>query len=229
VGIATPIRFNGRVSRPRNPSVREDGASDPAPGAAPPIERVARRLYRHQLLDAGECRDLLAKCDRLTWREASVTPDSRKSSVVRSIRFADNITFGDLPAGELEQAGLQPYLDRLEQLARRVDRTKLRMGFTRLQSGQLIRYPLGGYYAWHRDAAVTRFRKVSALLYLSDAESHGVAGGETLFAPQRFRKHWRPISIAPTCGAAMVFDSRLHHRALPTLAGAKYVLLMMFV
>jgi hypothetical protein len=56
-----------------------------------------------------------------------------------------------------------------------------------------------------------------------------VEGGQTLFAPRRFRKHWRPISVTPARGDAVIFDSRLHHRAEPTLAGVKYALLMMFV
>ena len=76
---------------------------------------------------------------------------------------------------------------------------------------------------------VTRFRKVSALLYLSDASSGGVEGGETLFAPRSHRRWWRPIPVQPACGAAVIFDSRLYHRALPTRAGVKVALLMMFV
>lgn len=217
------------MSRFQQPAIRAGGSAEPRRETPPEVERIARRLYRRQLLNADECRDLLAKCDGLAWREASITPNSRDASVDRSIRIAESIRFRDLPAGTLEQRGLQPYVDRLEQLARLVDRTRLRLGFSRLQNGQLIRYTPGGHYGWHRDAAVTRFRKVSALLYLSDFESHGLEGGETAFAPRRFRKRWRPIPVTPACGTAVVFDSRLHHRALPTLAGVKYVLLMMFV
>jgi hypothetical protein len=144
------------------------------------------------------------------------------------IRVADTVRLDDLVPEVMDRTDLRPCLDRLEGLSRRVDRTALRLGFSRIQLGQLVRYEPGGHYRWHRDAAVTRFRKVSALLYLSDAGSHGLTGGETLFAPHRYRKRWRPISIAPECGTALVFDSRIWHRAVPTTAGTKYVLLMMF-
>ena len=64
---------------------------------------------------------------------------------------------------------LREFLDYANDTASRGDH------FHRRAAEQLIRYPVGGHYVWHQDAVVPSFRKVSVLVYLSDAASHEVA------------------------------------------------------
>ena len=158
-----------------------------------------------------------------------MTSDGRTSSVSASARVAEAARFEDLDSDVLERAGLPAFLARVETAAREIDARHLRTGFTQLQSAQLVRYQTGGHYLWHKDANVTRYRKLTAIVYLTDARSHGLVGGETIFAPWRFQRRWKPVCVSPERGWAVFFDSRIPHRALPTRAGTKIVFVPMFV
>lgn len=106
-----------------------------------------------------------------------------------------------------------------------------------LEDLQLVRYKPGGFFTPHYDACVgsSKFcermdkpngpRYITVLIYLSDNESHQLAGGETVF-PKINKK------ITPKMGRAVVFynitkDGSIIEQALhggePVISGEKWI------
>jgi hypothetical protein len=77
----------------------------------------------------------------------------------------------------------------------------------------------GGHFRWHIDSIATRPIACVALLYLSDAGSHGLTGGAT-----EFRIDGKEIAVAPVAGTAVLFHGLLEHRGAPVDAGSKIAL-----
>lgn len=175
------------------------------------------------LLTADECRRLVEiLAQRPEWAAADVRRDRRTGarSIVPSVRRVRSIRFEDPADPRLEEWGLAPFVARILDLALAVDADRLGTGLSRVQEVQALRYEPGDHYTWHVDSTDRSWRTATALAYLSDRRTTGLAGGETVFATSR----WRRRRIRPRLGRVLVFDAFLRHRAARVRRGLKYAL-----
>ena len=87
---------------------------------------------------------------------------------------------------------------------------------------QILRYGVGGSFAWHCDYGIapkkTVWRKLSMSVQLSDAEDY--EGGELILVDY-FNRH---CQIDNQKGDCVIFDSRCPHKASHITKGTRYVL-----
>jgi len=87
---------------------------------------------------------------------------------------------------------------------------------------QLIRYFPGGNYNWHCDYGTSMFenmdRKLSISIQLSDSNEY--EGGELVLVD--YGNHH--VEVPKESGTAIIFDSRVPHKANPVIKGQRNVL-----
>jgi hypothetical protein len=88
---------------------------------------------------------------------------------------------------------------------------------------QYQRSMTGDFFDWHRDRSKFRPATAVAMAYLSDADTHGLVGGET-----EFEIEGRIERVVPKQGTVVVFDAGLRHRGCPVQSGVKYCLTAAF-
>ncbi|MGH0028378.1 MAG: 2OG-Fe(II) oxygenase family protein [Myxococcota bacterium] len=190
--------------------------------------RLWRSIHRAQVFTPAECRSLVALADTLPgWDEARVLHQGERQ-LRRGRRRARQLSVAGPNADPALGDRLAPWLERIERLVRDLDARHLRLGVRGVHDAQLVDYRRGGFFAWHPDSRDLDFRKLTALCYLTDRDSDGLVGGETVFAPPSLRRlllgtrlrrsgaawlHWLPVVQAPRQGRAIVFDARIVHRA----------------
>lgn len=164
-------------------------------------------------LSHDECAAQIRRSEAMTYEPGRVG-----GAVVDAARNNERVLFDDVPLAEALFHRAAPWLP-----AAIAGETLV--GFN--ERWRFYRYDPGQAFQPHRDGAYTRFRerqesRLTFMVYLND----DAVGGETRFfrtMEQAFAGE-PYLSVAPTLGAALVFEHGLWHEGAAVQQGRKYVL-----
>lgn len=164
------------------------------------------------VLDAGECADLIRYCEEACFRRSRVLqrrPGGPREAIETKVRSSSSVVLHDRS---------HPVLARLYQRCAALER----VGVHEIESIQCVRYKRGQRFRAHFDGGVNLPRLATYLLYLND----DFEGGETYFP-------MLDMSVAPKAGSCLRFancdrEGRVlwpsQHGGLPVTSGVKYAL-----
>lgn len=107
-----------------------------------------------------------------------------------------------------------------------VRHTGIRLQVDEMEPLHIVRYPVGGHYAWHVDTdysleANGKHRKYTVVVPLNKA----VRGGGT----ELMWSNGKPVQPSVKPGDALIFPSTMVHRAKPVKEGERWVLVGWFM
>jgi predicted 2-oxoglutarate/Fe(II)-dependent dioxygenase YbiX len=169
---------------------------------------MAPGLYEARLLDSARAGRIAASIlDAPGWLPAAVVSKGVSNVESPAIRISSTLSerAGGANAATIRRKVIARSLDFIATFGQR---------FLTTSRMQFVRYTVGGFYRVHRDfdPSATRRRLYTILCYLND----DFEGGHTTFPKAG-------LSVAPSAGKTLVFDSSLLHGADAVIAGQKLV------
>lgn len=172
-------------------------------------------IYFQDCINQNLCKKILFLIESSPfWQEAQIIKPNKNEKIIdHTIRKQSVIQYNNM-TGELKSL-VDICCERITTLSEELFNRKLQVGLIQAQ-----RTREGEYFKFHKDSPIYQ---VSTVTYLTDAISHKLIGGETIF-----KINDNKLAIKPQQGKVCIFDSSLVHKGAQVDAGIKYSLVICF-